>query len=137
MLGIPDAEHEETAPQAPTLFINRMACSLVGQTQMLRLRPGTRVHEAYGTDEAVEQFRCSFGLNPAYRKTLEGEPLEVAGVDGEGEVCVVELTNHRFFVATLFVPQLSSRPEASHPLITAFLRAARAQRSPETGECDT
>jgi CTP synthase (UTP-ammonia lyase) len=137
VLGIPDAEHEETAPQAPTLFINRMACSLVGQTQTLRLTPGTRVHEAYGTDEAVEQFRCSFGLNPAYRKRLEGEPLEVAGVDGEGEVHVVELTNHRFFVATLFVPQLSSRPEASHPLITAFLRAARAHRSPETDECDT
>jgi CTP synthase (UTP-ammonia lyase) len=51
-------------------------------------------------------------------------------------VRVVELTRHRFFVATLFVPQLSSRPEASHPLITAFLRAARAHRSSETGVCD-
>lgn len=84
----------------------------------------------------VEQFRCSFGLNPAYRKLLRGEPLKVTGVDGAGEVRVVELTRHRFFVATLFVPQLSSRPEASHPLITAFLRAARAHHSSETGGCD-
>jgi CTP synthase (UTP-ammonia lyase) len=136
VLKIPDAEHEETAPQASTLFINRLACSLVGQTQAIQLTRGTRVHEAYGTDEAVEQFRCSFGLNPAYRKLLEGEPLEVVGVDGEGEVRVVELTNHRFFVAALFVPQLSSRPEASHPLITAFLKAARAQHSSETGVGD-
>jgi CTP synthase (UTP-ammonia lyase) len=136
VLGIPDAEHEETAPQASTPFINRLACSLVGQTQTIRLTRGTRVHEAYGTDEAVEPFRCSFGLNPAYRRLLEGEPLEVVGVDGEGEVRVVELTSHRFFVATLFVPQLTSKPGAPHPLITAFLRAAEARHSPETGVCD-
>lgn len=136
MLKIPDAEHEETAPQAPTPFINRLACSLVGQAQTIRLTRGTRAHEAYGTDEAVEQFRCSFGLNPAYRKLLEGEPLAVVGVDGEGEVRVVELTNHRFFVATLFVPQLSSTPEASHPLITAFVKAAGAHHSSGTGVGD-
>jgi CTP synthase (UTP-ammonia lyase) len=136
VLKLPDAEHEETAPQASTLFINRLACSLVGQIQTIRLTPGTQVHEAYGADEAVEQFRCSFGLNPAYRKHLEGAPLAVAGVDGGGEVRVVELTNHRFFVATLFVPQLSSTPEASHPLITALLRAARAHHSSATGVGD-
>jgi CTP synthase (UTP-ammonia lyase) len=51
-------------------------------------------------------------------------PLRVAGLDREGEVRVVELMNHRFFVATLFLPQLSSSPETPHPLITTFLKAA-------------
>jgi CTP synthase (UTP-ammonia lyase) len=51
-------------------------------------------------------------------------------------VRVVELTDHRFFVATLFVPQLSSRPDAPHPLITALLKAARAQHSSEIGVGD-
>jgi hypothetical protein len=32
---------------------------------------------------------------------------------------------HRFFVGTLFVPQTSSRPDVPHPLISAYLAAAR------------
>jgi hypothetical protein len=36
----------------------------------------------------------------------------------------VELPSHRFFVATLFVPQTSSAPDAPHPLIGAYLAAA-------------
>jgi CTP synthase (UTP-ammonia lyase) len=38
----------------------------------------------------------------------------------------VELSNHPFYVATLFLPQISSRPESPHPLIVAYLRAALA-----------
>ena len=61
MLKIPNAEHEETAPHASTLFISRLTCSLVGQTQAIGLTPGTRVHEVYGTDEAMEQFGLTYG----------------------------------------------------------------------------
>jgi CTP synthase (UTP-ammonia lyase) len=55
-------------------------------------------------------------------------------VDQEGEVRVIELTNHQFFVATLFLPQLSSSPESPHPLITAYLRAAVAFRDSRNGD---
>ena len=39
------------------------------------------------------------------------------------------------FIATLFLPQLSSRSEMSHPLITAYLKAAITFRAhkPESG----
>jgi CTP synthase (UTP-ammonia lyase) len=108
------------------LVIHRLACSLVGQTQTIRFTRGSLVHRAYGRDEAREQFRCSFGLNPAYRELVTGKPLRVVGLDREGEVRVVELMNHRFFVATLFLPQLSSSPETPHPLITTYLKATVA-----------
>jgi len=41
-----------------------------------------------------------------------------------GETRAVELPGHRFFIATLFQPQLSSRPETPHRFFLAFLRAA-------------
>jgi CTP synthase (UTP-ammonia lyase) len=51
----------------------------------------------------------------------------VAGVDAEdGDVRVMRLTDHPFFVLTLFVPQTSSSPDRPHPLILGFLRAALA-----------
>ncbi len=48
----------------------------------------------------------------------------MVGVDSDGEARVLELPDRRFFIATLFVPQLRSSPESPHPLITAYLRAA-------------
>jgi CTP synthase (UTP-ammonia lyase) len=125
-LGIRDAEHEETALNASRLVINKLACSLAGTSQAVRIVPGTLAHQAYGKRETVEQFRCSYGINPAYRDAIEDGTLRVAGLDPEGEVRIVELSGHRFFIATLFLPQLSSSAEVPHPLIVAYLKAALA-----------
>ena len=86
-------------------------------------------HEAYGREQSTEQFLCSFGLNDRYRDRLFGDDLVIAGEDGEGNVRIVELRSHPFFVATLFVPQLSSEPGEPHPLMVAFLEAATAFRT--------
>ena len=107
-------------------LISRLECSITGQARTVRLLPGTTTVRAYGREEAEEAFRCNFGLNPKYRVRILSGPLRVAGVDDNGEVRVVELANHPFFVATLFLPQLSSMPAAPHPLIVAYLRAAAA-----------
>jgi CTP synthase (UTP-ammonia lyase) len=58
-----------------------------------------------------------------YRDRVEGG-FKVAGVDSEGEIRIVELPGHRFFVATLFLPQLSSTAKVPHPIITTYLEAA-------------
>ena len=54
------------------------------------------------------------------------EIMQVVGTDIEGEVRIVELPAHRFFIATLFLPQLTSSVETPHPLIVAYLQAAKA-----------
>jgi CTP synthase (UTP-ammonia lyase) len=128
-----DADHEEITPHASTPLINRLVCSLVGQTQTIRLTRGTKVHHAYGVEEASEAFRCNLGLNPAYRAIMLSGPLQCSGVDREDEVRVVELTSHQFFIATLFLPQLASSPAAPHPLLRAYLRAAVAFHDARTG----
>ena len=126
MLGIREAEHEETAPEASELVISKLTCSLVGQTQVVKIMPGTRAHRAYGKEESSEQFRCNYGLNPAYQEEIGKRGLKIVGVDLDGQARIVELPDHRFFIATLFLPQLSSSPDRPHPLIMAYLRAAAA-----------
>jgi CTP synthase (UTP-ammonia lyase) len=74
----------------------------------------------------VEQYHCNFGFNPRYRSLIESGDLKVTGVDAEGDVRVVELTSHPFFVATLFQPELSALGGETHPLICAFVQAARS-----------
>ena len=130
MLGIENAEHEETTPNAPTLLVSKLVCSLAGRTQTIKIVPGSFVHRAYGQEEATEQFACNYGLNQQFRDKVEKGQLKVTGVDLGGEVRVVEVSDHPFYVATLFLPQISSEPKNPHPLIVAFLRAALAFRTP-------
>ena len=93
------------------------------------MSPGTLAFQAYGRRQVSEQFACQYGLNPLFRDRIEGGPLRVAGVGPEDEIRIVELSGHPFFVATLFVPQLSSSAHEPHPLIALFLGAAMAFRA--------
>lgn len=106
-------------------MISKLSCSLVGTTQTIRLLPGTLAYRAYGAAEVTEQFACNYGLNPASREQISHGGLQVVGTDAAGEVRLVELTPHRFFLATLFLPQLSSSAARPHPLIVAYLKAAQ------------
>jgi CTP synthase (UTP-ammonia lyase) len=45
-------------------------------------------------------------------------------VDDAGDVRVVELEGHPFFVATLFQPERSALNEVVHPVVAAYLQAA-------------
>jgi len=126
VLAIPDAEHAETAPEAPRLVISPLTCSLVGTIQTIKVVPDTLTYRAYEKDAVTEQFMCNYGLNPAYRDIISTGGLKVVGLDAVGDVRMVELSAHRFFIATLFLPQLSSGPGRPHPLIVAYLQAARA-----------
>ncbi len=124
MLGIPDAEHEESAPEASNLVISKLSCSLVDQSLTIKIVPGTLAHRVYGQEEIVEEFRCNYGLNPEYGDKIGAGELKISGVDSNGEVRIVEMPDHRFFLATLFLPQLSSSLDRPHRLIVAYLKAA-------------
>jgi CTP synthase (UTP-ammonia lyase) len=124
VLGFRDAQHAEYDPYASDLFVTQLECSLVGRELRITLVPGSRVAEIYGATEAREQYYCNFGVNPDKADLLRSGELRVTGSDAEGEVRVVELPAHPFFIGTLFVPQLRSSPESPHPLVTAFIRAA-------------
>ncbi len=50
----------------------------------------------------------------------------MSGVGEAGEVRIVELPRHPFFVVTLFVPQAGSTASHPHPLIAGFAAASRA-----------
>jgi CTP synthase (UTP-ammonia lyase) len=127
--GIPDAAHAEYDPDASRLLINGLACSLVGEVMGVSLVQGSVAHQAYRSPSTTERYYCQFGLNPEYLQTLTRSGLAVSGIDQDGEVRIVELPGHRFFLATLFVPQTSSAPDAPHPLISAYLGAGARRRA--------
>ena len=90
----------------------------------LKIVPGTLLHKICGSEDHSEQYYCNYGVNEEYERQFVAAGLVVNARGTQGETRAVELPSHPFFIATLFQPQLSSRPENPHPLLMAFLRAA-------------
>ncbi|MBF6169211.1 CTP synthase [Streptomyces gardneri] len=124
VLGYADAQHAEYDPYASTLFVSELTCSLAGKTMPVSLVSGSRVAALYGRTEVEEEYYCNFGLDTNRQDVLHAGGFLVTGVDGDGAARVLEVPGHPFYVATLFVPQARSRPEAPHPLVVGLLRAA-------------
>ena len=124
MIGLTHADHEESSPNASLKLISKLTCSLAGQEQAVRIVPGTQAHEIYRRDEVIEPFACNYGLNEAFADQIQSRQLRFSGFDNDGTARMAELPGHSFFLATLFVPQVNSKPGNPHPLIVAYLEAA-------------
>jgi CTP synthase (UTP-ammonia lyase) len=124
VVGFPDAAHAEYDPYASNLFITALSCSLMGQTMTVLLNENTTAARLYSSDTVTEKYYCNFGLNLDHLPALVSAGLVVSGTDQDVEPRILELPNLRYFVATWFVPQTSSTPDAPHPLIAGLLRAA-------------
>lgn len=136
VLNIHDADTAENNSGSKNIVIYPVACAVAGQKSGapklsgavpdIRLRPGSYLQSFYGKekDTATEQFFCNFEVNPEYEwATMEaGFPVVARGANGE--VRAIESPTHRFFLATLFQPQLSSTEKKPHPVVLAFVQAA-------------
>jgi CTP synthase (UTP-ammonia lyase) len=148
-LKIADADSAENNSGSSHYVVTPLSCSLPNRREggpkgsgdeRLKILPGSRLHSICGSKDNSEQYYCNYGVNEEYEKQFQAAGLRVSARGIHGETRAVELPDHRFFIATLFQPQLSSRPEAPHCFWLAFLRAAmqfqraragrRASRSP-------
>ena len=107
-----------------SLLITKMSCSLISEKQDINIRLGSFAHQIYGKDSVIEKYNCSNSLNEKYRTKFEDSDLHCVGTGNDGDVRIVEIPNCRFFVATLFQPQLYLNESAPHPLIVTFLKTA-------------
>lgn len=123
--GLREAGHAEIDPEAPDLLIVPLACKLFGEEDTVYVAEGTRAADVMGAGPSTERYFCRFGLDPAYEPVLEAAGLTVSGRSAGGEARVAELTDHPFFIAALFQPELSSDTTWVHPLIASFATAVR------------
>lgn len=123
-----DADHAETASAGTRLVISPLACELVEKNNRVYFTPDSKIAAAYGHMEAVEGYRCRFGLNPDFENHLATGPVIISARDESKEVRAIELTNHPFFVATLFQPERAALQGRIPPLVTAFTKAICATK---------
>ena len=134
VLGIADADTAENNSGSKNIVIYPVACAvpnradgaprLSGMVPEIKLRPGSYLHSFYKKDVVEEEFFCNFEVNPEYEWAAMEAGFPVVARGPQGEVRAIESPAHRFFIATLFQPQLASTSNNPHPLVMAFVRAA-------------
>ncbi len=135
VLGIPDATTAEKDSESQK---HRHLSRSLRRSQPQRRRPETLRKSPrsasvpaptcivlwQGKEVVTEEFFCNFEVNPEYEwMTMEaGFPVVARG--SKDEIRAIESPTHRFFIATLFQPQLSSTEKNPHPVVLAFVQAA-------------
>ncbi|HEU4829207.1 MAG TPA: CTP synthase [Gemmatimonadales bacterium] len=137
--GLPDTNSTEFAPDCATPVIALMQSQRdvtnMGGTMRLgaytaRLRPGSKVAQAYGATEISERHRHRWEVSNAYRDVLAEYGLRLSGQSPDGGLVeVIELPDHPWFLGCQFHPELKSRPTRPHPLFAAFIAAALRRRA--------
>jgi len=135
--GLGEARHAEYGGDPAAALIVPVACAVPGRAPgapalsgalRVTLAPESLAARVLGTTEIVEEHFCNYELRRDAHERLAAAGLALTGFGPDGEARVVEIRGHPFYVATLFLPQRSSRPGAPHPLVVAWLRAAAAGR---------
>lgn len=131
MLGVHDAAHAENGAASQNYVIVPVSCPVADRAagapklsgaSRVCIRRGSLLGDIYQREEAAEEYFCNYEVNTRYQERLEKAGLRLSAFGENGEVRAVELPRHRFFLATLFLPQLAKAQP--HPVIMAYLEAA-------------
>ncbi|HTK42708.1 MAG TPA: CTP synthase [Gemmatimonadales bacterium] len=135
---LPDSNSTEFAPECESPVISLMpsqrdVANLGGSMRLgaytAKLRPGSKVAQAYGAGEISERHRHRWEVSNAYRDVLAEYGLRLSGQSPDGGLVeTIELPDHPWFIGCQFHPELKSRPTRPHPLFVGFIGAALRRR---------
>ena len=90
-----------------------------------KLKEGSKVNECYDDKLIYERHRHRYEFNNEFRQQISEAGMKIVGTSPDGRLVeIVEIPNHKWFVAAQFHPELKSRPNRPHPLFTGLIKAA-------------
>ncbi|HFC8542605.1 TPA: CTP synthase [Neisseria weaveri] len=99
--------------------------------QEVELQPDSLAAKIYGITTIRERHRHRYEVNNNFVPQLEKAGLVIGGVSAGRERLVetIELPDHPWYFACQFHPEFTSTPRRGHPLFTAFIKAALANKA--------
>ena len=93
--------------------------------QLSHLEDGSKVAELYNANTCMERHRHRYEVNNNYVDQLKAAGLSFTGLSQDKKLVeIIELKDHRWFVAGQFHPEFTSTPRDGHPLFEGFIAAA-------------
>lgn len=97
------------------------------------LEKDSLAYKAYGEARISERHRHRYEFHNRFRETLTKAGLKLSGLSPDGRLVeIIELSDHPWFVAVQFHPELKSRPTRAHPLFRDLVKAALIYKMSKT-----
>ena len=113
------------------LMESQKAIKIKGGTMRLgaydcTIKTGTKTYSAYRSKKISERHRHRYEVNNRYKNRFEKAGMIISGFnDSLGVVETIEISDHPWFVAGQFHPELKSRVNKAHPLFREFIKASK------------
>lgn len=139
--GANSSEFKKSKNNVIDLMMDQKGVKNLGGTMRLGAYPcivakGTKAYKAYRKNLISERHRHRFEVNNKFRKRLAEGGMVFSGVSPDNTLVeIIELSDHPWFVAGQFHPELKSRAINPHPLFRDFVKAAK-EYSEESGGDD-
>ena len=89
------------------------------------VQPGTKAYEIYGRELVSERHRHRLEFNNKYRKKFMDKGMIFGSLSPDQKLVeMIEVSDHPWFVACQFHPELKSRFTKPHPLFREFVKAS-------------
>lgn len=117
----------------------RDASSDMGGTMRLGAQPchleaGSKALAIYAQETIHERHRHRYEVNNNYLDQIREAGMRIAGWSADRSLVeIIELPEHRWFLACQFHPEFTSRPRGGHPLFTSYIEAAVAHALEHAG----
>ena len=90
-----------------------------------KLEDGSKARAAYSSELVYERHRHRYEFGNEFREQFEANGMIFSGTSPDGRLVeIIEIPEHKWFVACQFHPELISRPERPQALFHDFIQAS-------------
>ncbi|MDA9805603.1 CTP synthase [Gammaproteobacteria bacterium] len=92
--------------------------------QVCKLKKSSKAYKMYKKDEIVERHRHRYEVNPSYVDQLINSGLSLVGTSVDGKLVeMIEISDHKWFLACQFHPEFTSNPRDGHPIFNSYIKS--------------
>ena len=94
-------------------------------TYPCKIKKGTLTSKIYKEEIIYERHRHRYEVNNKFKEEIEKHGLVISGMSPDNNLIeMIEIKDHRYFVASQFHPEFKSRPWEPAPMFKYFIEAA-------------
>ena len=92
--------------------------------QLCILKKNSNSYKMYKKLEIIERHRHRYEVNPMFKEEMINKGLDVVGTSIDGKLVeMIEIPNHKWFLACQFHPEFTSNPRDGHPIFNSYIKS--------------
>tara|TARA_B100001175_G_scaffold144940_1_gene123097 strand:- start:6419 stop:8047 length:1629 start_codon:yes stop_codon:yes gene_type:complete len=92
--------------------------------QICRLKKNSNSFKMYKKQDIIERHRHRYEVNPMYKNDMIVNGLNVVGTSIDGKLVeMIEIPDHKWFLACQFHPEFTSNPRDGHPIFNSYIKS--------------